>query len=549
MSDKLFWQPGSGPAVENPREIKDFLFKLAKPIYVLAKTDESFRAAADNAFIVHPSIEDSDRLNCQLAAYVPPLPPKNFGSDTFKKRHGLTYAYIAGAMANGITSEKMVARMAENGMTGFFGAGGLSLARIEESVIRLKEAVGDKPFGCNFIHTPHNPDQEMALAALYIRHGINRVSAAAFMKITLPLVYYRIKGIYRDAGGRVRTPNHIIAKVSRVEVARQFFSPPPEALVRQLVENNLVTEAEAGLSQEIPMAQDLTAEADSGGHTDNRPAISLLPTMIQLKNEFGDRFDYDEPLCVGLAGGIATPESAAAGFQMGADYILTGSINQACIESGISQAVKEMLVQAEQADVAMAPAADMFEIGARVQVLKRGTLFPVRAEKLYSCYKQYSAFHEIPDKERRIIENKILMAGFEEKWHETRDFFKTNNNTKEIEKANQDPKHKMALVFRWYLGLASKWALEGNRERKMDYQIWCGPAMGAFNQWVKGTFLEKSDNRQAALIGLNLLFGAGVCTRISWFRNQGIDLSAKEIRVTPMTKEEISAFLTDHSDI
>ena len=34
------------------------------------------------------------------------------------------------------------------------------------------------------------------------------------------------------------------------------------------------------------MARDLTAEADSGGHTDNRPALALLPTMIALKNEF-----------------------------------------------------------------------------------------------------------------------------------------------------------------------------------------------------------------------------------------------------------------------
>ena len=31
-----------------------------------------------------------------------------------------------------------------------------------------------------------------------------------------------------------------------------------------------------------------------------------------------------------------------------------------------------MLAQAEQADVAMAPAADMFEMGVKVQVLKRG---------------------------------------------------------------------------------------------------------------------------------------------------------------------------------
>ena len=159
-------------------------------------------------------------------------------------------------------------------------------------------------------------------------------------------------------------------------------------MVRELLQQGLITPEEADLSQEIPMAQDLTAEADSGGHTDNRPAISLFPTMISLRDAYNQKFQYPEPLCVGFAGGISTPESTAAAFQMGAAYVLTGSVNQSCRESGTSPGVKELLARAEQADVAMAPAADMFEIGARVQVLKRGTMFSVRAEKLYNIYKK-----------------------------------------------------------------------------------------------------------------------------------------------------------------
>ena len=58
---------------------------------------------------------------------------------------------------------------------------------------------------------------------------------------------------------------------------------------------------------------------------------------------------------------------------MGAAYVVTGSVNQACVESGTSDAVRQMLAEAGQADVAMAPAADMFEMGVKVQVLKRGT--------------------------------------------------------------------------------------------------------------------------------------------------------------------------------
>ena len=61
----------------------------------------------------------------------------------------------------------------------------------------------------------------------------------------------------------------------------------------------------------------------------------------------------------------------------------------------------------------------------------------------------------------------------------------------------------MALVFRWYLGKASHWANSGDPARKMDYQIWCGPAMGAFNEWARGTFLEAPERREAAVVALN----------------------------------------------
>jgi NAD(P)H-dependent flavin oxidoreductase YrpB (nitropropane dioxygenase family) len=41
------------------------------------------------------------------------------------------------------------------------------------------------------------------------------------------------------------------------------------------------------------------------------------------------------------------------------------------VEAGTSDTVRQMLAEAEQADVAMAPSADMFELGVKVQVLKR----------------------------------------------------------------------------------------------------------------------------------------------------------------------------------
>ena len=218
----------------------------------------------------------------------------------------------------------------------------------------------------------------------------------------------------RHSPGRGRqdiTPNRIIAKVSRVEVASKFFAPAPERFCASCVENGELTPEQAELATQVPMAQDLTAEADSGGHTDNRPAITLLPTMLALRDRYQARYPGIMPLRVGAAGGIATPGSAAAAFAMGAAYILTGSVNQACIESGSSDLVRQMLAEAGQADVAMAPASDMFEMGVKVQVLKRGTMFPMRATKLFELYRAYSSLQSIPPKRNGLHWKRTIFRG------------------------------------------------------------------------------------------------------------------------------------------
>jgi hypothetical protein len=52
----------------------------------------------------------------------------------------------------------------------------------------------------------------------------------------------------------------VIAKVSRVEVAAQFFSPPPEKLLTELVQMNKITEQEAQLAEKIPVSRKSIAD-------------------------------------------------------------------------------------------------------------------------------------------------------------------------------------------------------------------------------------------------------------------------------------------------
>jgi trans-AT polyketide synthase, acyltransferase and oxidoreductase domains len=492
----------------------------------------------DGRLIVGDSLRESPMPLAERAAYLPACRLEDLGDPSFRADHRLRYAYVAGAMANGIGSVEVVEAMSRAGMVGFFGAAGLPPARVEAAVERLSRSLGDAPHGFNLIHSPGEPDLENAVVDLYIRRGVRLVEASAYLDLTLPLVRYRTHGIHADAAGRVVTPNRVIAKASRVEVASKFFAPPPDRLLQELVRTGALTPEQARLASRVPVAQDLTAEADSGGHTDNRPLVTLLPTMLALRDRMQTQHRYDVPLRVGAAGGIATPASAAAAFVMGAAYVLTGSINQACVESGSSDAVREMLAQAEQADVIMAPAADMFEMGVKVQVLKRGTMFAMRAAKLYELYRGHARLEELPAAERAALEKNLFRAPLDDIWRQTRLYF-VERDPRQLERAERDPKHKMALVFRWYLGQSSRWANAGEPTRKVDYQVWCGPAMGAFNEWAKGSFLEHARNRRVVTVARNLLYGAAVLTRLNMLRCQGVPVDAEWARVTPLEPERI----------
>lgn len=458
-----------------------------------------------------------------IRAILPPVELGSLGDSGFCQKHGLRFPYVTGAMANGIASVEIVEAISRAGMLGFFGAAGLSLRRIEDAVLRLKRELGGAPFGVNLIHSPNEPKHETDTVELLLKHGVHLIEASAYLDLTLPVIRYRLDGIHRGVGGEVVAPNRILAKVSRIEIASKFFAPPPEKFVQELLRQGLLTPEQAELAKQVPVAEDVTVEADSGGHTDNRPLVTLLPTILALRDRMQAQYPYTTPLRVGAAGGISTPHSAAAAFAMGAAYVVTGSVNQACKESGSSDAVREMLAQAEQADVTMAPAADMFEMGVKLQVLKRGTMFPMRAQKLYDLYRAYPNLQAIPPQDRTTIETQIFRAPLDQIWKETCDYFRERDPA-QVMRAEKDPKHRMALVFRWYLGQSSRWANAGVPDRKVDYQVWCGPSMGAFNEWARGTFLADFRNRDVVTVALNLLRGAAVVLRQQSLRSQGVEL-------------------------
>jgi PfaD family protein len=202
-----------------------------------------------------------------------------------------------------------------------------------------------------------------------------------------------------------------------------------------------------------------------------------------------------------------------------------------------------MLANTRQADITMAPSGDMFELGVKVQVVKRGTMFAIRAHKLFELYKTYDSIESLPVAEREKLEKTFFRAPLQTVWEQTKQYF-SERDPRQVEKAEADPKYKMALVFRWYLGQSPVWANSGESSRKIDYQIWCGPAMGAFNEWVSGSFLEEPQNRQVTTVAYNILFGAALMQRAGQLKQQVPDFYLDSKTLEPLHLDQIKEFLS-----
>jgi hypothetical protein len=110
-------------------------------------------------------------------------------------------------------------------------------------------------------------------------------------------------------------------------------------------------------------------------------------------------------------------------------------------------------------------------------------------------------------------------------WEGTRAYW-AERDPKQVERADKDPRHQMALTFRWYLGMTSRWARVGDDDRKRDFQVWCGPAMGGFNDWVAGSALAPVDARTVTGIAGALMHGAAALARVQVARAHGVPLPA-----------------------
>ncbi|RSS97612.1 [acyl-carrier-protein] S-malonyltransferase [Streptomyces sp. WAC05292] len=407
------------------------------------------------------------------------------GSEDFRRDYGVRLAYAAGGMRRGISSVGLVARMARAGLLSYFGASGLPPRDVAAAVAEIRARVpAGAPFGVNVTHDPFDPRAESELVDVLIRDDVRFVEASTHVEATPALVRHRLTGARMRADGTVHVPRKILAKVTRPDAARLFLEPPPAPLVRRLAAEGLLTAEEAEAGARVALADDVCAVGDAGDHSDMATLWALLPALRGLRAELGGTADA---VRIGAGGGIGAPESAAAAFVLGADFVLTGSVNACTAESGTSAAAKDLLQEADVHDTAFAPYGDLFELGGRARVLRKGVLFHARAGKLHDLWRNHDAWESVPASVRAKVERDYLGASFEEV------LARAGGDADSA----LDPKRRMALVFRWYCAQAATWAIEGTPGREADYQIPCGPALGACNRWLAPTPLRAWPARHA----------------------------------------------------
>lgn len=399
---------------------------------------------------------------------VPSTRGEDLGSRTFRERYGLEHAFLGGSLYGGVSGVDMLSRLAASGSLGFYGAGGLTVPEAEEGLGKVvAELGGDRRFGAVLPGHQGDPDHELALVDAYLRLGVDLVEASGHVTITPGLVKFRLKG------------GSVLAKVNRTDLAEQLLKPAPAEIVRWLRERGHLDADEAARAETLPVARDLVVEAGAGWLSGPATLPTLLPSVLRLREKLPPG---PEPVHVGAAGGIGTPEAAAAAFLMGADFVVTGSVNQCTVEAATSPAAKDILQSLSVHDVDMAPWPETFELGVTNSVARKGMFYPARARKLYELWRAHERFTDIDAGTREQVERHYLRRGFAEVLAETGE--------------TGDAKRDMAEVFRTYLTGGLRLAREGVGSRKVDYHIPCGPAMGAFNDWVRGTELEHWRDRR-----------------------------------------------------
>ncbi|WP_459480607.1 ACP S-malonyltransferase [Clostridium saccharoperbutylacetonicum] len=419
---------------------------------------------------------------------------KTLTYNNFTGEYKVKYPYVIGGIERGISSKEMIVKSGTEKILSFLGTKKMDLDEIEESIIYIKDRLTEgEPFGINITYDYFNSEISEKIINLCLKYNVKNIEVSGYTNIPNCVIRYKLEGIKRKNGSLV-CENRVFYNTARLNI-EELLKPISESTVKNLSRERINYE-DVSIFRNISIIDGLTIKCDGNSNNNGFNILNILPVAVRVKNKVLEKFKYMNKIYIGVGGGIGNPEALAVSFMLGADYVVTDSINQCSIEANCSELVKDLLEQVGFEDTIYVPDAERFEIGGKVQVLKKGVMFPSRANKLYELYRQYDSYYEIDEKLRSQVEKKFFMKSFEEYYDEC----KKGLSAEEINIIEKDEKKKMAVVFKRYLTESSLLAQKGVDEQRMNFQIYCSPAIGVFNNYVKDSELKDWRKRSVTKI-------------------------------------------------
>ncbi len=239
-STGLAWEGEKGVVYFSSEDMRRALLELDSPLWAVEQQGRIGLAVGGKACPAGAGLE--------VLGFAPAVSLERLGDPSFCKTYGTRYAYYAGAMANGISSDSFVIALGKAGYMGSYGAGGVSPKRIEAAIQNIQAALPEGPYAFNLLNSPNEPALEQNAVDLYLKHGIHVIEASAYLAMTAPLVQYRVAGLIQAADGSVVIGNRVIGKISRLEMAQRFLDPAPADILSKLVAEGKITPQQAELA-------------------------------------------------------------------------------------------------------------------------------------------------------------------------------------------------------------------------------------------------------------------------------------------------------------
>jgi len=405
----------------------------------------------------------SDPVVPKAAQKASDRPPK-LGSPAFRQAYGLRSAYIAGSSMPGTRGAPFVQASRKAGLLSF-----LDLPAPKDLAGALDRIGPDAGVSFGICVRRESPREESTVD-LALERGVQCLEAVGYEVPTPALLRFRFEG--------TAVPRLLMAQVSSLRSAKRFLESPTEG-----------QNGDRGAGSRFPIASDLCVVPDSTGSGD---LATLLPAVRRLADEAQRSLD-GPPLRVGAGGALGTPEAIASAFLLGADFVQTSAVNLSCSEAALPAETRLRLASLAPGETTSAPAAHGFALGARATVVKKGSLFAPRAQKLYEIFRFYDSLEDIPPALRTKLKTKFFKCPLAEVWESLRQRLPE-------EFKSPDPKQKMALVFIEYLHQTLRWTLEGNPDEAAQAHIPCDEALPAFNHRVAGAGVADPSARTLAAV-------------------------------------------------